>query len=491
MFENLIGQSAGAQLASDIQGGVLAPAMLFRGPRASGKGAAGLELARGISCARGGAWDCACPDCARHRLLAHPDLLCLGSRPFQTEIAAAAAAFRREPGSPAARTLFVRALRKLLIRFDPTLWEGDPKASKAAPLAAAVAEGLDELPEVEAGAGAGARSGGKAGGGWGDGGKADDGLGGGAGGETGSGQPQAIDPKLERPIAALVRDALKLEAEGMAELIPIDQIRRAAFWSRLAPAGLRKTLLIENADRMREEAKNALLKLLEEPPGTVVIVLTSTRPSALLPTILSRLRPYQFTARTPAAEDEVIRRVFRAAVPAAVTAAVPASAPAAPPAGGGSRISAFLDGFLPVSGATLDALACFFAASVSAAAVARRRAGPDPAAGTGPLAGAIALGKRCAPLAEAAGLGRPVRDCREATTVTLKAADGFRSRALFARFTAALLTHVSACLRDGAVSPAFADRWREAALQAESAVTVYNQNPELALERLFVSLQAG
>src|SRR2546429_6839308 len=63
----------------------------------------------------------------------------------------------------------------------------------------------------------------------------------------------------------------------------------------LKPAlGRHKVFLIGDAERLvpqtgAEEAANALLKALEEPPADTVIVLTTSEPDALLPTMLSRV----------------------------------------------------------------------------------------------------------------------------------------------------------------------------------------------------------
>ena len=46
--------------------------------------------------------------------------------------------------------------------------------------------------------------------------------------------------------------------------------------------------VIQEADTMNESAQNAFLKTLEEPPGKCLFILTTGRPSALLPTIRSR-----------------------------------------------------------------------------------------------------------------------------------------------------------------------------------------------------------
>ncbi len=61
-------------------------------------------------------------------------------------------------------------------------------------------------------------------------------------------------------------------------------------------------LLIDDADKMNDAASNALLKTLEEPPPTSYIFLITSRPDALLPTILSRCQTIRFA---PIAADEI------------------------------------------------------------------------------------------------------------------------------------------------------------------------------------------
>lgn len=52
--------------------------------------------------------------------------------------------------------------------------------------------------------------------------------------------------------------------------------------------------IVDEADRLTPEAANSLLKLLEEPPSTVVNILITSRPHFLPPTILSRCLPVSF-----------------------------------------------------------------------------------------------------------------------------------------------------------------------------------------------------
>ncbi|MDD3886391.1 MAG: hypothetical protein PHI35_05945 [Victivallaceae bacterium] len=61
-------------------------------------------------------------------------------------------------------------------------------------------------------------------------------------------------------------------------------------FSLTSAAGFRKIGVIFDADRMNDEAQNALLKTLEEPPPESVIILATGNPASLLPTTRSRCR---------------------------------------------------------------------------------------------------------------------------------------------------------------------------------------------------------
>ncbi|MCX7994496.1 MAG: AAA family ATPase [candidate division WOR-3 bacterium] len=77
--------------------------------------------------------------------------------------------------------------------------------------------------------------------------------------------------------------------------ITIAQIRKLIEWLLLMPPKDKKRVVIVlEADRMNEEAANAFLKTLEEPPVDTVFILTSSRPEYLIPTIRSRCRIVKF-----------------------------------------------------------------------------------------------------------------------------------------------------------------------------------------------------
>ena len=77
--------------------------------------------------------------------------------------------------------------------------------------------------------------------------------------------------------------------------IRIASIRMLEHRIRLSPNEANKKIyIIENADQMTIQAANAFLKTLEEPPADTIIILTSSKPNSLLPTILSRCQKISF-----------------------------------------------------------------------------------------------------------------------------------------------------------------------------------------------------
>ena len=58
--------------------------------------------------------------------------------------------------------------------------------------------------------------------------------------------------------------------------------------ARLPVEGARRVALVEGAHRLNEDAQNALLKTLEEPPAGATLILCADEPERLLPTVRSR-----------------------------------------------------------------------------------------------------------------------------------------------------------------------------------------------------------
>jgi DNA polymerase III subunit delta' len=96
------------------------------------------------------------------------------------------------------------------------------------------------------------------------------------------------------------------------DAILIATIRAMAHSAALVPAlGARKVYVLGDADRLvvREDAEyaaGAFLKLLEEPPPRATIILTSSEPGALIPTIRSRVVALRVPRLSPDAVDAVL-----------------------------------------------------------------------------------------------------------------------------------------------------------------------------------------
>lgn len=83
------------------------------------------------------------------------------------------------------------------------------------------------------------------------------------------------DPKTER------RET-EISIETIRELI--------AFMSRTAALGGWRVAIVDSADDLNRNSANALLKVLEEPPSRATLLLLTSAPGRLLPTIRSRCR---------------------------------------------------------------------------------------------------------------------------------------------------------------------------------------------------------
>lgn len=64
----------------------------------------------------------------------------------------------------------------------------------------------------------------------------------------------------------------------------------------------RKVFIISEADKMRQEASNALLKILEEPPANSILILTTSKINSLPSTVTGRCHKIQFE---PLSEDSI------------------------------------------------------------------------------------------------------------------------------------------------------------------------------------------
>jgi DNA polymerase-3 subunit gamma/tau len=391
-------------------------AVLFSGPRFSGKRTAALEVGRVRSCELGAEWNCPCPSCARHRALVHRDFLLLGPSSEGREWLAAARAWLERPDSAAARFLYSRTVRQVLSRFNPLLFEGEePRLAKSIQLVRDAEELLDGLDAALPG--------------------------------------DALGKALEK-----LNDTTGKLVAATSATIPVFQVRNAERWARLAPNGKAKTIVIENADRMLDSARNAMLKILEEPPSRCAFILLSSRKSALPATILSRLRDYRFDAGAHDREAEVLSRIFRA--PEAAS------------------IAEYLDRFLEPTPERLEEIA----GALIAAVVASERGKPTA---TDPF--------------DAVFSGRQPIGISEAIAAALKESGDFGSRdaassGSFRRLLVAMERRMGAILSHAIAAGDFAtvrvlESWTALVREADACAGLFNQSPSLSLERMLSSMR--
>ncbi len=90
-------------------------------------------------------------------------------------------------------------------------------------------------------------------------------------------------------------DFYPLRPAGKMRQISADATRKLITQVQVSPAmAPRKVALIHECDRMNTAAANVFLKTLEEPPANTTLLLLTTRPYALLPTIRSRCLHFRF-----------------------------------------------------------------------------------------------------------------------------------------------------------------------------------------------------
>jgi len=297
----------------------------------------------------------------------------------------------------------------------------------------------------------------------------------------------------ERRVLARTHPDLYL-LEPLGEMIRIDDVRALRHDLHMRPfEGDRRVYVVLDAQRLNEDAADALLKDLEEPPPYAVIVLVASELGPLPPTILSRCQLVPFRRLS----EQAVREWLAANAPELGEDAARAFARAS--SGRLDRARRLLD---PAAAGRRDALI-----EVARSVYRDEDFEPSDAAGV-VLAGANALGQEAKEREQAAleGVDLPARDADQRVRRAQRGAE--RDELL------AALEGLEAWYRDLVVLDAGADgavvhadrldELREdggagvgegAAAAAEAvretwrALEEFNLNPSLALEALFVRLR--
>lgn len=130
------------------------------------------------------------------------------------------------------------------------------------------------------------------------------------------------DPVARRIAAQAHPDLLVLrrpwdeKTKRLKTVLTVDEVRRVnGFLAQHAGAGGWRVVIVDAADDMNANAANALLKLLEEPPQKVLMLLIAHAPAKLLPTIRSRCRLLRLRPLEAGEVTEIVRRHADAELP--------------------------------------------------------------------------------------------------------------------------------------------------------------------------------
>ncbi|MDB4979127.1 MAG: polymerase subunit delta [Candidatus Peribacteria bacterium] len=93
----------------------------------------------------------------------------------------------------------------------------------------------------------------------------------------------------------------RMKSKAKTDTISIEDVRVLQERLYEIGSGAHRCCLIRSVERMQDEAVNALLKIVEEPPPGMVFVLTAESAGAVLPTLVSRSRVVEFQ-RLPQAD---------------------------------------------------------------------------------------------------------------------------------------------------------------------------------------------
>lgn len=134
------------------------------------------------------------------------------------------------------------------------------------------------------------------------------------GGEGGMFGPSDLSTPEDSPIFARILagshgDLMVIESdpESKTGAIKVDQVRGVPqFLAMTASEGAWRVIIVDSVDDLNNNAANALLKVLEEPPAQTALLLVSHQPGRLLPTIRSRCR--DLSMHIPNQED--FTRIF-------------------------------------------------------------------------------------------------------------------------------------------------------------------------------------
>lgn len=278
MFEHIIGNThTVSQISQAIAEHTLPHALLINGPIASAKFTIAMEIARVLNCLQTKAGACRCSNCTSMRNLTHPAIVLLGDRYFRSEIKSAYRCYLEKKSYTTVRHL-LQSIRKFTRRVDPHIFQTASGAA-GSKLMHPIQSINEQLLIIE-----------------------------------GAITDSALDEPRISALLSEMQPTINTAVASFPHHIAIDMIRALIRWGHMrmgtAQHTIQKVAIIERADFLSERAANALLKLTEEPPPHLTILLLSTNSAKLIPTLRSRVRELSTQQRSLTMEQEILAQQF-------------------------------------------------------------------------------------------------------------------------------------------------------------------------------------
>lgn len=117
----------------------------------------------------------------------------------------------------------------------------------------------------------------------------------------------ALDKNFDPDVLIIEPEIIEKNGAKKESEIGIDQARKIQRQISLSPyQSSYKIVIIDQVEKMTLQASNCLLKTLEEPAGSSVLILITAQPQMLLPTIISRCQIVRFL---PVSQEEIEKKI--------------------------------------------------------------------------------------------------------------------------------------------------------------------------------------
>ncbi len=117
------------------------------------------------------------------------------------------------------------------------------------------------------------------------------------------GEPCGVCQSCKQAVKGFQWDILEIDAARFRGIDSVKDFVQKSYYSGFSP---HKIFIFDECHALTKEAWDAMLRMLEEPPPHLVIILCTTNPEALPKTIISRCQTYHFE---PLSDSDIIAKM--------------------------------------------------------------------------------------------------------------------------------------------------------------------------------------